>query len=83
VTPEELNVYDNYPEWFGHLTNLCTAAQALPLEHMLAANLRITATGAMIGPGHSERVTTDVMLRQRALIEKAMAFRDSLEPKMV
>jgi hypothetical protein len=78
VTPDELNVYDNYVEWFTHLANLCAAAQALPLEAMLAANERITLVGAMIGPERSEKVTPEMMARQRELIEKVIAFRDSL-----
>lgn len=78
MTPEQLSVYDNYPTWFKYLTDLCTAAQALPLEHMLAANTRMALTGGMIGPDKTEPATPEALGRQRELIEKVIVFRDSV-----
>ena len=79
MTPEQLKVYDNYPTWFAHLTDVCAAVQALPLDALLAVNVRMTLTGGLIGPDKTESATPEAMERQRQLIEKAIVFRDSLQ----
>ncbi len=78
MTPEEAAVYDNYLEWFAQVLAMCAAAQHLPLEQLLQVNQRITLTGGLIGPQRSEKATVPAMLRQRELIQKVIAFRDSL-----
>jgi hypothetical protein len=80
MKPSELTVYDNYPVWFTHLADVCAAVQALPLDEMLAVNVRIDLTGGLIGPGTTEQADPAAMARQRELIEKAITFRESLRP---
>lgn len=79
MKPAELSVYDDYAQWFEFLLNACSALNGLPLDAMLAANSRIQLVGAYVGPDQTEQVDPVSAARQRALIEKAIAFRDAIQ----
>lgn len=78
MTPDQVRLYDNYPEWFGHLLNGFNAVAGLPLEDMLAVNLHLTTTGCFITTAGAEQVDPVSMQRQRQVIQNAIVFRDSL-----
>jgi hypothetical protein len=78
MTPAEQSAYDSYVPWLTHLTQACMAINALPLDELLTANVRMALVGAHVGPDHTEAVNTVSLQRQRLLIEKAIEFRNAL-----
>jgi hypothetical protein len=79
MTPAEKSAYDSYPDWMAQTLAICQALVNLPLEELLAANTRLTLTGARMSGGRVvETVDPVTLTRQRALLEKVIGFRDAI-----
>jgi hypothetical protein len=78
MKPDDLAVYDVYPQAVAALLRCCLELGRLPLDAMLAASSRITLTGALCGPDQTRAVDTDAVAQQRRVIEAAIIFRDTI-----
>jgi hypothetical protein len=78
MTPEELSAYHNYPAYYAMLLRMAEGVAAMPLDELLAINVRATLTGTFMGPNGPEIVNVDQMNAQRRFLERFQKFRDEL-----
>lgn len=77
MKPNELRIYDAYPQLITDLIQMAAAMSRYPLEEMAVAAQKVALTGAHIGVRTTLPVDTDDVRWQAKVIAAAIVFRDT------
>jgi hypothetical protein len=78
MTPEQRSAYDGYIVWMTHLVGIVDAVKAIPLDELVAANMRMTLVGGRVDAEGVEAADPVALERQLRLVEHAIVFRDAV-----